>query len=112
MAIKKLKNITFTINPNQLALNQRKFTTGEIGRGIGIHKVSKGKGSFTRKEKHKKKPQGNIETSFYVFLSYSCFCHAKSNDNRVGLMPRDFILILFVFARNRKYTGHLTDDID
>ena len=39
---------------NELQLNQRKFTTSEIGRGIGIHKPKKGKGSYTRKIKHKK----------------------------------------------------------
>lgn len=31
----------------------RKFTTSEIGRGIGVHKTYKGKGSYTRKPKHK-----------------------------------------------------------
>lgn len=33
----------------------RKFTTSEIGRGIGVHKTFKGKGSYTRKPKHKGK---------------------------------------------------------
>lgn len=42
-----------TINMNELQLNQRKFTTSEIGRGIGVQKPSKGKGSYTRKEKYK-----------------------------------------------------------
>lgn len=42
-----------TINLNELALNQRKFDTKEIGRGIGVHKSKKGKGSYTRKQKHK-----------------------------------------------------------
>lgn len=41
------------INMNELQLNQRKFTTSEIGRGIGVQKPSKGKGSYTRKEKYK-----------------------------------------------------------
>lgn len=33
--IKKLKKVSFKINPNEIALNQRKFDTSEIGRGIG-----------------------------------------------------------------------------
>lgn len=42
-----------TINMNELQLNQRKFTTSEIGRGIGIQKPKKGKGSYVRTEKYK-----------------------------------------------------------
>lgn len=41
-----------TINMNELQLNQRKFTTSEIGRGIGIQKPKKGKGSYSRREKY------------------------------------------------------------
>jgi hypothetical protein len=44
----------YIINYNELNLNCRKFTTSEIGRGIGIHKKKKGKGSYNRKNKHKK----------------------------------------------------------
>lgn len=54
---KKVKNINknkMEINYNELALNQRKFTSSEIGRGVGVHRVEKGKGSYTRKQKHKK----------------------------------------------------------
>jgi hypothetical protein len=43
------KNLSFTIDMNELNLNRRKFTTSEIGRGIGIEKSKKGKGSYTRK---------------------------------------------------------------
>lgn len=43
------------INYNELQLNQRKFTTSEIGRGIGIHSPKKGKGSYKRKPKHQTK---------------------------------------------------------
>lgn len=43
------KNMKMTIDMNKLELNQRKFNTSEIGRGIGIHKAKKGKGSYTRK---------------------------------------------------------------
>ncbi|WP_411681295.1 hypothetical protein [Clostridium thailandense] len=47
---KKLtKNISFTIDMNKLNLNRRKFDSSEIGRGTGIHKNKKGKGSYTRK---------------------------------------------------------------
>ena len=42
----------YTIDYNELQLNQQKFTTSEIGRGVGIHKPKKGKGSYTRKPKH------------------------------------------------------------
>jgi len=44
-----LKGISFTIDMNKLNLNRRKFTTSEIGRGTGIEKNKKGKGSYTRK---------------------------------------------------------------
>lgn len=69
MTVKKSKKISFTLDLNQIALNRRKFSTEEIGRGIGIHKVSKGKGSYTRKEKHKKKSQGDMGTSFFINFS-------------------------------------------
>lgn len=49
---KKL-NKTMTIDMNELQLNQRKFTTSEIGRGTGVQKPKKGRGSYTRKEKYK-----------------------------------------------------------
>lgn len=49
--MKKVKSIK--INMNEIQLNQRKFTTSEIGRGIGTHKIKKGKGSYTRKPKYK-----------------------------------------------------------
>jgi len=45
----------FTIDVNKINLNQRKFVTSEIGRGIGIQPSSKGKGSYNRNTKHKKK---------------------------------------------------------
>lgn len=48
----KKKKEKFVINMNELMLNCRKFTTSEIGRGVGIHKSNKGKGSYRRKEKH------------------------------------------------------------
>lgn len=38
------------INMMELTLNQRKFTTSEIGRGIGIESSKK---TYNRKEKHK-----------------------------------------------------------
>jgi hypothetical protein len=44
-----LQGVTFIIDINKLNLNRRKFTTSEIGRGIGIEKNKKGKGSYTRK---------------------------------------------------------------
>lgn len=47
---KKLtEGLGFKLDMNQLALNTRKFSTSEIGRGIGIQKNKKGKGSYTRK---------------------------------------------------------------
>lgn len=41
--------LSFKIDMNELNLNRRKFSTSEIGRGIGIQKNKKGKGSYTRK---------------------------------------------------------------
>jgi hypothetical protein len=52
---KKIKG--FKINMNEIQLNQRKFTTSEIGRGVGIQDAGKGKGSYKRKPKHKKKDE-------------------------------------------------------
>jgi hypothetical protein len=49
-----MKNGKMVIDMNEIQLNQRKFTTSEIGRGTGIHMPKKGKGSYTRKVKHKK----------------------------------------------------------
>lgn len=46
---KLIKDMTISIDMNELNLNSRKFTTSEIGRGTGIHKNKKGKGSYTRK---------------------------------------------------------------
>jgi hypothetical protein len=43
------RDLSFSIDMNQLNLNRRKFDTDEIGRGIGIQKNKKGKGSYTRK---------------------------------------------------------------
>ena len=44
-----LQGMSFSIDINKLNLNRRKFTTSEIGRGTGIKKSKKGKGSYTRK---------------------------------------------------------------
>ena len=44
-----IQNMSFTIDMNKLNLNRRKFTTSEIGRGTGVQKNKKGKGSYTRK---------------------------------------------------------------
>jgi hypothetical protein len=43
------KDLSFSIDMNELNLNRRKFDTTEIGRGIGVQKSKKGKGSYTRK---------------------------------------------------------------
>lgn len=53
VTMKERSNHTIKIQVNPL--KGRKFTTSEIGRGIGGHKVKKGKGSYTRKIKHKSK---------------------------------------------------------
>ena len=44
------KGTGFVIDVNEINLNQRKFTTSEIGRGIGITAAGKGKGSYNRKK--------------------------------------------------------------
>lgn len=41
------------INMLDIQLKQRKFTTSEIGRGVGYHENKK----YSRKQKHKKSPQ-------------------------------------------------------
>ena len=46
-----MKKYKIKINVNELRLNSRKFTTSEIGWGIGIQKNKKGKGSYNRKNK-------------------------------------------------------------
>ncbi len=43
------QGLSFSINMNDLNLNRRKFDSSEIGRGTGIQKNKKGKGSYTRK---------------------------------------------------------------
>lgn len=55
-----MKKEVIKIDPNQF--RDRMFTTSEIGRGIGIHKAKKGKGSYNRKEKHRS--QHSIENSY------------------------------------------------
>jgi len=47
----KIRKYKITIDVNKARLNSRKFTTSEIGRGIGIQKNKKGKGSYNRKNK-------------------------------------------------------------
>ena len=44
-----IQDMSFSIDMNKLNLNRRKFTSSEIGRGTGIQKNKKGKGSYTRK---------------------------------------------------------------
>ncbi|WP_375373014.1 hypothetical protein [Clostridium estertheticum] len=50
MKMKKIKSMT--IDMNALQLNCRKFTTSEIGRGIGIKPAKKGRRSYNRKQKY------------------------------------------------------------
>ncbi|MBU3143335.1 hypothetical protein [Clostridium sp. CF012] len=44
-----IQGMSFTIDMNKLNLNRRKFKSSEIGRGTGVQKIKKGKGSYTRK---------------------------------------------------------------
>ncbi len=62
------KNLNFTIDVNKIALNSRKFNTDEISRGIGVHKPKKGKGSYTRKNKHDEYSYGYNFFCFFYFL--------------------------------------------
>jgi len=48
----------FIIDMNEINLNQRKFTTSEIGRGVGVQSAGKGRRSYRRKKKHVKKLDG------------------------------------------------------
>lgn len=50
MKMKKSKSMT--IDMNALQLNCRKFTTSEIGRGIGIKPAKKGRRSYNRTQKY------------------------------------------------------------
>lgn len=45
-----VKDMSFIISVDPL--NCRKFTTSEIGRGCGVQKAKKGKGSYSRKAKY------------------------------------------------------------
>ena len=56
-----------TINMMELQLNSRKFTTSEIGRGTYVGKSKKGKGSYTRKFKHKKREDNGYPSFFYAY---------------------------------------------
>lgn len=53
----KKKKKKMIINMTELLLKRRKFSTSEIGRGTGITKNKKGKGSYRRKKKHSEKYQ-------------------------------------------------------
>ena len=50
--MKMKKSKPMTIDMNALQLNCRKFTTSEIGRGIGIKPAKKGRRSYNRKQKY------------------------------------------------------------
>jgi stalled ribosome alternative rescue factor ArfA len=70
MSKKKNKtNKAGTINMMELTLNQRKFRTdiNEIGRGVGVQKPKTGKGSYTRKSKHKKSDNYDKD-NYRIFL--------------------------------------------
>jgi stalled ribosome alternative rescue factor ArfA len=59
-----MKKFTIKINPNEI--KTRSFTTQEIGRGVGVQKSKRGKGSYTRKPKHKE--QYNSDSNYTAFL--------------------------------------------
>lgn len=44
-----IKDLSFNLSSNPLDCKNRKFNTSEIGRGVGIIKSKKGKGSYSRK---------------------------------------------------------------
>ena len=56
---------------NKNAIKTRTFTTSEIGRGVGVHSIKKGKGSYSRKAKYKKQYKSNDDciAFFYSFLN-------------------------------------------
>lgn len=60
------KGLSFSIDMNELNLNRRKFDTTEIGRGIGVQKSKKGKGSYTRK--NAKFADSSCGYFFYTFI--------------------------------------------
>lgn len=55
-----IKKEIIKISKTELQLNSRKFTTSEIGRGIGYQPIKKGKGSYNRKPKYKKNYSDNL----------------------------------------------------
>ena len=64
-----MKKEILKINPNDF--KDRMFTSSEIGRGIGIQKAKKGKGSYTRKRKHKScySTEGTITALVLILFS-------------------------------------------
>lgn len=60
-----MKKIQIVINPNKI--KTRCFESSEIGRGIGIHRAIKGKGSYNRKLKHKQQDNSNDGYSAVLF---------------------------------------------
>lgn len=67
--IRKVQKISFKINPNEIALNQRKFNSDEIIRGVCVYSSKKGKGSYNRKERHKKEYSRDDYTPFALFVT-------------------------------------------
>lgn len=55
MSRKRKQNII--INMQEVMLNQRKFSSSEIGRGIGCHENKK----YSRKQKHKSRADSLTE---------------------------------------------------
>jgi hypothetical protein len=60
------KDLSFSIDMNEINLNRRKFDSTEIGRGIGIQKNKKGKGSYTRKNVK----FDNSSCGYFLFFGY------------------------------------------
>jgi hypothetical protein len=63
-----MDKIKFKINPNEF--KERSFTSYEISRGTGVHRVKKGKGSYNRKYKNKKHYDSGYEPTASYFCTF------------------------------------------
>ena len=73
-----MNTIKFKINPNEF--KERTFSSSEISRGTGVHRIKKGKGSYSRKDKYKKQYDQRCDpTASYILYGYKIFPTLKVN---------------------------------
>lgn len=91
------EKIVLTINARAIALNQRKFTTSEIGRGIGAHKIKKGKGSYNRKSKNRRGQDNFDLVSFFK-------CHSKIFSKQQWILSHQKVHSTVAHSFDKKFT--------